>query len=45
MRGVFEAVDLIKRDILTLYREDIQKHAEGYEEKVESIFDEIPVPE
>ncbi|SEQ88342.1 hypothetical protein SAMN02910369_02613 [Lachnospiraceae bacterium NE2001] len=40
--GNFEAADQIKRDILTLYREDIQKHAEGYEGKVESIFDEIP---
>ena len=38
----FEAVDQIKRDILTLYREDIRKHAEGYTGKVESIFDEIP---
>lgn len=38
----FEATDLIKRDILTLYRADIAKHARGYERKVESIFDEIP---
>ena len=38
----FEAADRIKRDILTLYREDIQKHAGGYAGKVESIFDEIP---
>lgn len=38
----FEAVDLIKRDILELYRQDIKKHASGYETKVESIFDEIP---
>ena len=38
----FERVDQIKRDILTLYRADIVKHAEGYEMKVESIFDEIP---
>jgi len=38
----FEAADQIKRDILALYREDIQKHAEGYAGKVESIFDEIP---
>ncbi|MCQ2401096.1 MAG: AAA family ATPase [Lachnospiraceae bacterium] len=37
----FEAADQIKRDILTLYREDIQKHAGGYVGKVESIFDEI----
>ncbi|MCR5772694.1 MAG: AAA family ATPase [Butyrivibrio sp.] len=40
--GDFEAADLIKRDIISLYREDIQKHAKGYESKVESIFDEIP---
>jgi len=38
----FDRVDQIKRDILTLYRADISKHAEGYEKKVVSIFDEIP---
>lgn len=38
----FDRVDRIKRDILTLYRADIVKHASGYEMKVESIFDEIP---
>ncbi len=38
----FDQVDKIKRDILTLYRADIVKHADGYEMKVESIFDEIP---
>lgn len=38
----FEKVDQVKRDILTLYRADIVKHASGYERKVESIFDEIP---
>ena len=38
----FANVDAIKRDILTLYRADIIKHAKGYERKVESIFDEIP---
>lgn len=38
----FDRVDQVKRDILTLYRADIAKHAEGYEIKVESIFDEIP---
>ncbi|NLT47509.1 MAG: ATP-binding protein [Clostridiales bacterium] len=38
----FDKVDRIKRDILTLYRADISKHAEGYEMKVRSIFDEIP---
>ena len=38
----FERTDEVKRDILTLYREDIAKHGKGYERKVESIFDEIP---
>lgn len=38
----FDKVDMIKRDILNLYRADIVKHAAGYEMKVESIFDEIP---
>ncbi len=38
----FDRVDIVKRDILTLYRNDITKHAEGYEIKVQSIFDEIP---
>jgi hypothetical protein len=38
----FDRVDRIKRDILTLYRADIVKHAAGYEMKVQSIFDEIP---
>lgn len=38
----FDKTDQIKRDILTLYRADIVKHAAGYEMKVESIFDEIP---
>lgn len=38
----FKRVDKIKRNILNLYRQDIGKHAEGYNLKVESIFDEIP---
>lgn len=38
----FDKVDLIKRDILNLYRSDISKHAKGYEAKVTAIFDEIP---
>lgn len=38
----FERVDMIKREILELYRNDIQKHAKGSELKAESIFDEIP---
>lgn len=38
----FANVDEIKRDILNLYRNDISKFAKGYENKVISIFDEIP---
>ena len=38
----FDKADRIKRDILTLYRADISKHANGYETKTTSIFDEIP---
>jgi len=38
----FEKVDQVKRDIITLYRDDITKHANGYETKVATIFDEIP---
>ena len=38
----FIKVDAVKRDILTLYRADIIKHAKGYERKVEPIFDDIP---
>ena len=38
----FDAVDRIKRDILNLYREDISKHAGGFELKTAGIFDEIP---
>ena len=38
----FERVDRVRRDILELYRADIVKHAQGYEMKVEQIFDDIP---
>lgn len=38
----FDEVDRVKRDILTLYREDMMKHAQGYEIKVARVFDEIP---
>lgn len=38
----FDKVDRIKRRILKLYRDDIRKHAAGYEMKVEAIFDELP---
>jgi len=40
--GDFDSVDQIKRDILTLYRADISRHANGYEIKASGIFDEIP---
>ena len=38
----FERVDEIKRDILTLYRNDIHKYADNQERKVAAIFNEIP---
>lgn len=38
----FEKADEVKRDILTLYRNDIRKYADNQETKVTAIFDEIP---
>jgi len=38
----FEASDVAKRRILKLYRDDVVKFAEGYEDKVFGIFDGIP---
>ncbi len=38
----FEASDVAKRRILRLYREDVAKFAEGYEDKVFAVFDNIP---
>ncbi len=38
----FEAADEAKRRILRLYRDDVSKFAEGYEDKVFAIFDGIP---
>ena len=38
----FEASDVAKRRILRLYREDVAKFAEGYEDKVCAVFDNIP---
>jgi len=38
----FEAADIEKRKILSLYRSDIVKYAAGYESKVIAIFDSIP---
>ena len=36
------SVDVVKRDILKLYRDDIAKFARGHAAKVRSIFDQIP---
>ncbi len=38
----FEAADTVKRRILKLYRDDVSKFAEGYEDKVFAVFDGIP---
>lgn len=38
----FGAVDAVKRRILVLYRNDIQKYADRVENRVTAIFDEIP---
>ena len=38
----FDKVDEKKRDILSIYRNDIRKYADNQETKVASIFEEIP---
>jgi predicted AAA+ superfamily ATPase len=38
----FDSVDIVKRDIINLYRDDISKHSADNYVKVRSIFDEIP---
>ena len=38
----FEEVDKVKKQILSLYRNDVSKFASGYESKVLAVFDEIP---
>lgn len=38
----FEESDFAKRNILNLYRSDVSKFAPGYEDKVISVFDQIP---
>ncbi len=38
----FVKVDSVKRAIINLYRNDIQKYADGEETRVASIFDQIP---
>lgn len=40
--GSFEDADRAKRRILALYREDVSRYANGYREKVRSVFDSIP---
>lgn len=38
----FHAADVEKRDILSLYKDDIKKAAKRYQSKVSAIFDNIP---
>ena len=38
----FDVVDMVKRDILNLYRDDISKYADENDVKVRNIFDDIP---
>ena len=38
----FAGADIAKRRILKLYRDDVAKFAEGYEDKVFAVFDNIP---
>lgn len=38
----FQKVDIVKRDILSLYRKSIDKHVKGYTEKVKAVWDQIP---
>lgn len=40
--GIFRKVDIVKRDILALYRRSIDKHVKGYTEKVKAVWDQIP---
>lgn len=38
----FQKADVVKRDILSLYRKSIDKHVKGYTEKVKAVWDQIP---
>lgn len=38
----FSKVEIVKQDILTLYKNVMRKYADGYERKVEDIFNSIP---
>ncbi len=38
----FSKADIVKRDIIMLYRNDISKYADGDEARITAIFDQIP---
>lgn len=38
----FQDVDVVKRDIISLYRRSIDKHSKMYREKVKAVFNKIP---
>lgn len=38
----FQDVDVVKRDIISLYRRSIDKHSKMYREKVKAVFNQIP---
>ena len=38
----FQRVDVVKRDILSLYRKSIDKHVKRNKEKVKAVWDQIP---
>ena len=38
----FQAVDVAKRDVLSIYRRSIGKYAKNYAHKVRAVFDQIP---
>ena len=40
--GSYQDVDRVKRNILSLYRNDIMKFANGYKSRVKAIFETIP---
>lgn len=40
--GRFEKAETVKREILRTYRKDVARYAKGYEQRVNSIFDNIP---
>ena len=40
--GDFMETDVVKRDILAIYRNDIKDYADSQENRVTRIFDELP---